>query len=295
LFCHFRLIDVFAERPFSGRPAAVFTDARGLNEAQMQTIARELGFPQTAFVVPPDMPGTQVRVRIFTPFAELGRGEHLSLGTVFALDAEEKLKLENSPRVVLQDSDGPISVSAQARVITVKQKPAEFGPVYRDVGATAASLGLTPADLRTTPLQAVSAGIPFLIVPVKDPRRIEAIRFRADVWERTIRNFSAPHLAAFALTVKGHQTEVKARVFMPALGVQEDPATEGAAGPIVAYMVTHRLAVLPEKAVIQVSQGAELGRPSLIQVFVAHSQGRLTEVRIGGQCQMVGEGTVIAP
>jgi predicted PhzF superfamily epimerase YddE/YHI9 len=60
-------------------------------------------------------------------------------------------------------------------------------------------------------------------------------------------------------------------------------------------MVTHRLAVLPEKAVIQVSQGAELGRPSLIQVFVAHSQGRLTEVRIGGQCQMVGEGTVIAP
>jgi trans-2,3-dihydro-3-hydroxyanthranilate isomerase len=261
----------------------------------MQTIAKELGLPQSAFVVPSELANAQARVRIFTPVTEVVRGEHLSLATVFALDAEAKLKLEQSPRVVLQDSDGPISVSAQARVITVKQKVAEFGDVYREPGAVAATLGLTPQDLHHAPLQAVSAGIPFLMVAVKDPRRVESIRFRADIWERTIRNFVAPHVAAFSLSANGPLVGAKARVFMPALGIPEDPATEGAAGPLVQYAFAHKLVSLPEKAVIEVSQGNEIGRPSQIQVFVAHKNDRIQEVRIGGQCQMVGEGAVIAP
>lgn len=294
-YYRFRLVDVFAEKPFSGRPAAVFTDARGLETQQMQIIAKELGLPQSAFVVPSDLANAQVRVRIFTPTTEVERGEHLSLATVFALDAEAKLKLEHSPRVVLQDSDGPISVSAQARVITVKQKVAEFGEVYREPGAVAATLGLTPQDLHHAPLQGLSAGLPFLMVPVKDPRRVEAIRFRTDIWERTIRNFVAPHIAAFSLSVSGPTVGAKARVFMPALGVVEDPATEGAAGPLVQFALANRLVSLPENAVIEVSQGREIGRPSQIQVFVAHANERVREVRIGGQCQMVGEGAVIAP
>jgi len=79
------------------------------------------------------------------------------------------------------------------------------------------------------------------------------------------------------------------------MGLREDPATEAACGPLVAYALRHRLISLPETAAVTIEQGAELGRPSFIQVVVTHENGVVSEVRIGGQCQSVGEGTIVAP
>ena len=159
----------------------------------------------------------------------------------------------------------------------------------------AAALGLTTRDLRQAPLQAVTAGISFLMVPVKDPQRVAAIQFRTDIWERTVRHFPAPHIAAYSLTTQGQLVSAKARVFMPALGVPEDPATEGAAAALVSYSLANQLIALPQKSVVEVLQGAELRRPAKIQVFSAHQDGVVSEVRIGGQCELVGEGHVMAP
>jgi trans-2,3-dihydro-3-hydroxyanthranilate isomerase len=292
----YRLVDVFAERPFAGKPTAVFTDATGLDTRALQIIARELNTPQTAFVFPSDIPEAQARVRIFTPIAELPRAEQPTIATVFALEAEEKLERATAQsRVVLQQNDGPVSASYFARVMTVKQQLPEVVGVYPEPDAVAAILGLTREDLLPAPLEAVSSGVPYLMVPVRDGARLRSARFRDAIWERTVRNFQAPHLCAFCLDPDRPASLAKARVFAPALGLREDPATEGACGPLVAYALRHKLITLPETAAVTIEQGAELGRPSFIQVVVTHEDGEVIEVRIGGQCQSVGEGTIVAP
>lgn len=292
----YRLIDVFAERPFSGKPTAVFTDATGLDDRALQIIARELNTPQTAFVFPSEIPEAQARVRIFTPVAELPRAEQPTIATVFALDAEEKLERATAQsRVVLQQNDGPVSASYFARVMTVKQPLPQMVGVYPEPDAVAAILGLTREDLLPAPVEALSAGVPYLMVPVRDAARLRSARFRDAIWERTVRNFQAPHLAAFCLEPERAASLAKARVFAPAMGLREDPATEAACGPIVAYALRHGLVTLPPTAAVTIEQGAELGRPSFIQVVVTHELGDVKELRIGGQCQAVGEGTIVAP
>lgn len=295
----FRIIDVFAERAFAGKPTAVFTDARGLQAAQMSAIARELRFPQTAFVFPADRVSAQARVRVFTPNAELPRAEHLTIAAVYALGLEEKLsrnpEWQDPKRVVLEEQDGPVSVYFRAQVITVKQKLPEFGSHFSEPNALAAMLGLNVADLQACPAQAVlSAGVPFLIVPVKAASLLGNARFRPDIWDRTVKQFEAPNVVAFALNAGAHYS-IKARAFLPSLGVLEDPATEAACGPLVAYALRHGLLSPPEQFVASVEQGVEIDRPSVIQVFIDHRAGLVREVRVGGQCQLVGDGRLLAP
>lgn len=295
----FRIIDVFAERAFAGKPTAVFTDARGLQAAQMSAIATELGFPQTAFVFPPDRPGAQARVRVFTPSAALPRAEHLTLAAVYALGLEQKLlrnpERQDPERVVLEEQDGPVSVYFRAQVIAVKQKLPEFGSQFPEPNVLAAMLGLSVLDLHDCPAQAVlSSGVPFLLVSLKDAAVLGSIRFRSDIWDRTVKHFEAPNVVAFALH-PGSRHSAQARVFLPSLGVLEDPATEAASGPLWAYALRHRLLAPPEQFVASVEQGVEIGRPSVIQVFVDHRAGVVREVRVGGQCQLVGDGRLVAP
>lgn len=295
----FRIIDVFAERAFAGKPTAVFTDAHGLQAAQMSAIAAELRLPQTAFIFPADRPGAQARVRLFTPSAELPRSEHLTIAAVYALGLEEKLaqnpERQDPSRVVLEEQDGPVSVYFRAQVITVRQRVPEFGAHFSEPNALSAMLGLTRADLHACPPQAVaSAGVSFLMVPIKDVAALNNVRFRADIWERTVKHFEAPNVVAFALNAGAHYS-TRARAFLPSLGVLEDPATEAASGPLVAYALRHGLLTPPEQFVASVAQGAEIGRPSVIQVFLDHRAGLVQEVRVGGQCQLVGEGRLLAP
>lgn len=295
----FRIIDVFAERAFAGKPTAVFTDARGLQAAQMSAIAAELRFPQTAFIFPSGRPGAQARVRVFTPSAELPRAEHLTIAAVYALGLEEKLsrnsERQEPGRVVLEEQDGPVSVYFRAQVITVKQKVPEFGSDFAESNALSAMLGLSVSDLHACPPQAVaSGGVPFLIVPVKEAAVLGKVRFRSDIWERTVKHFEAPSVVAFALN-PGPYHSIKARAFLPLLGVFEDPATEGASGSVLGYALRHRLLVPPEQFVASIEQGEEIGRPSVIQVFVDHRDGLIQEVRVGGQCQLVGDGRLLAP
>ncbi|HLV66781.1 MAG TPA: PhzF family phenazine biosynthesis protein [Polyangiaceae bacterium] len=292
----YRLVNVFAERPFAGKPTAVITDARGLDSTSMQLIARELNVPQTAFVFPAEIPDAQARVRIFTPVAELPRAEQPTIAAIFALDQEEKLERAHSQRrVVVQQAEGPVSASYFARVLTVKQRLPEFVGTYPEPDAVAAILGLTRDDLLPYPLEAFSAGVPFLLVPVRDAARLRTVHFRDSIWERTVRHFEAPHLLAFCLSPERPSSLARARVFTPALGIREDPATEAAHGALVVYALRHSLVELPETAAVTIEQGAELGRPSFIQVVVVHEGGIARELRIGGQCQSVGEGTIVAP
>jgi trans-2,3-dihydro-3-hydroxyanthranilate isomerase len=156
-------------------------------------------------------------------------------------------------------------------------------------------LGLTPADLLPIPLQAVSSGTPYLMAPLRSAAQLREITFRTSIWDRTVRRFEAPHVVAFCLQGERRGSIAKARVFAPGVGVLEDPATEGACGPLVAYALHHQLVSLPPSSVVTIEQGFEIARPSFVQVFANHVDGALDEVRVGGQCQAVGEGTLLSP
>src|SRR5882724_5051258 len=158
-------LDVFTDRPFTGNQLAVFLDAAGLDERQMQHIANEMAFPETTFVLPPETSGTDARVRIFTPFRELPMAGHPTIGTTFALAGAGRLRA-GSDTVVLGLGVGPTSVrlewGAGARQFAWMTQPLPtFGPVITDTVAIAAALGLEPRDLvgDQLPVQVASSGV----------------------------------------------------------------------------------------------------------------------------------------
>ena len=177
----------------------------------------------------------------------------------------------------------------------MRQPLPTFGPVFADREAIARMLSLDSALLDTTlPLEVVSCGVPFLFVPVKSLEAIRAIRFRRDVWERVLRDFAAPHVFVFTQEVVLPDSTVHSRMFAPAMGIAEDPATGAASGPLGCYLVRHgRVHPAGVGSSQMVSeQGFELGRPSLVQVKIELDGQHITDVSIGGQCYFMGKGWI---
>lgn len=290
----YRLVDVFTEQRFHGNPLAVFTDARGLNTELMQRIARELNHSETTFVFPPFDQSHDYSVRIFSPHAELPTGSYPSIGTAFAL-SQERVMAPAAPRhrMVFDEASGPVSVSLVSPITTTKQELPRFGSVYPETHTAAAVLSLTLEDLMPgLPVQAVASSMPFLLIAVNGLGALKRIRLRTDIWERTIRRFEAPHIYAFTLESEKPGSTATARMFAPALGISEAPATESACGPLAAYLVRYRLVPPRREHLFVFEQGAEIGRPSVIHVSAEQDNDELTQLRIGGQCVVVGEGTI---
>ncbi|HKO91801.1 MAG TPA: PhzF family phenazine biosynthesis protein [Polyangiaceae bacterium] len=289
----YRLVDVFTEQRFHGNPLAVFTDARGLDAQLMQRIARELAHPETTFVFPPLEREHDFSVRIFSPHAELPTAAHPSIGTAFALAHERTLAAAPKDRLVFDESSGPISVSMVSPITTIKQELPRFGTRYPEPHTAAAVLSLGMEDLLGgVPVQAVGSSLPYLLIPVAGLDVLRRIRLRLDIWERTIRRFEAPHVFAFCLQSASSTATATARMFAPALGISEAPASETACGPLAAYLIHYRLVAPRPEHLFVFEQGAEIGRPSRIHVNARESDGALRELRVGGQCVLVGEGTI---
>ncbi len=290
----YRLLDVFTNVPFGGNPLAVFTDARGLTDAMMQSIARELNLSETTFVLPARDRLHHYWVRIFTPLAELPAGGHPTIGTAYALALEERLRQEAAKqRVVFEEQTGPISVTMEAPMLTMQQPLPTFGPVYGERDAIAAMLGLEPTALPSgMPVQSVSCGVPYLLVPVTDLETMQRIRFRLDIWERVLRRSAHPHVFVFTLQCRYDGSSAHCRMFAPSLGVHEDPATATAAGPLVGYFAKWGILGAEPKLTFVCEQGIEIGRPSFIHVTVEHNGEDITSLRVGGQCVAVGLGQI---
>jgi trans-2,3-dihydro-3-hydroxyanthranilate isomerase len=290
----YRLVDVFTDQRFSGNPLAVFTDARGLDTERMQRIARELNHSETTFVFPPFDQAHDYSVRIFSPHAELPTGSYPSIGTAFAL-SQERVVAPALPRhrLVFDEASGPVSVSLVSPITTTKQELPRFGSVYPETHTAAAVLSLTLEDLLPgLPVQAVASSMAFLLIAVNNLDALKRIRLRTDIWERTIRRFEAPHIYAFTLESEKVGSTATARMFAPALGISEAPATESACGPLAAYLVRYRLVPPRREHLFVFEQGAAIGRPSLIHVSAEQDNDQLKQLRIGGQCVVVGEGTI---
>lgn len=295
----YHLLDVFTDRAFGGNPLAVFTEGRGISDAHMQAIARELNLSETTFVLPARDPKTDYQVRIFTPTYELPMAGHPTVGTAFILAREGFVKPTGpETTVVFEEGIGPVPVSISWNegvpgFIEMRQPPPKFGPGFDDAKAVAEMLSLEQSDILETglPMEVVSCGVPFLFVPINSLDAVGRIRFRADVCERVLRGLGAG--SGVFVFAKGGQfpgSDVHGRMFAPALGVNEDPATGSACGPLGCYLVRHRVLISEGELRCVVEQGVEMGRPSFLNVGITHAGGEITGVKVGGNCYYMGAG-----
>lgn len=299
---HYFLVDVFTDRPFGGNPLAVFTDARDLSPSLMQALAKELNLSETTFVFPANDPAHDYHVRIFTPAVELPIAGHPTIGTAFVLAHEHYIQISEAETTVLfEEGIGVIPVTLTPKQghlhsIEMSQPLPTFGSQFPDLEAVAKMLSLDLAALDTTlPLEVVSCGVPFLFVAVKDLAAMRDIRFRQDVWERVLRDFEAPHLLVFTREVEVAGSTVHSRMFAPAMGIAEDPATGAASGPLGCYLVRYGRVVPAKTTRIISEQGFEMGRPSFIKVTIEHEGKNINGVHVGGQCYFMGEGSMEVP
>jgi trans-2,3-dihydro-3-hydroxyanthranilate isomerase len=292
--------DVFTDHLFGGNQLAVFLDARGLSAETMQAIAREMNFSETTFVLPPDSDGTDARMRIFTPGEELPTAGHPTVGTTFAL-ARSGVIERGRQKLVYGCGIGPVPVTMtwngdDLGFVWMTQSLPTFGELIPDPARTAAALSLSPAAVAATgqPVQVVSCGVPFLLVPLTTRSAVDSAVVNPGVLDMlfTQVNAKAHGLMVFTSQPGDVRATVYSRMFAPEMGITEDPATGIATGPLGCYLVRHKI-VRPERASSMISlQGVKMGRPSHVHVSIGQENGEITSVRVGGEAVLAGEGTL---
>jgi len=269
------VVDVFTNEALAGNQLAVFTDAREIPETQLQRLAKEMNFSETTFVYPPEN-GGHVKMRIFTPGSELPFAGHPTLGTAFVLAAPLQLgeiRIETLAGIV------PVRVEREgARIVfgRMEQPIPEWGP-YAQPEELLAVLGAEHSGL---PVEVYHQGPGHIFVELGSAAEVAALTPDFPALARL-----TPHGAAcFAAAGDGW----KLRVFLPAQGIAEDPATGSAAGPLALHLARHgRIAFGDE---IEIAQGAEIGRPSTLYARVDGSADAVDGMEVGGSAVVVARG-----
>lgn len=287
----YALVDVFAERALEGNCLAIFTDARGLSSEQMQALARETNLPETTFIVPEEDESRGVRVRIFTVQEELPFAGHPTLGTASWLYLNHAT-LAGSKSITLRLNAGDITVTFQAPAAgeagvfgEMKQLDPTFGSIH-SLSEVAAAIGVPVDDIEgLLPIQTVSTGLPFCIVPLSS---LEAIG-RLSIPQAKAQAYLATTDAKFFYCTTPAD---------PATGADfhsrmqfyngEDPATGSASGCAIAYLVKH--GVVPSGHAAVLEQGVEIQRPSRIHVRATLAEDGVTDVFVSGRTIPVASG-----
>ena len=291
-------LDVFTDTALEGNQLAVFPEPQGLTTEMMQAITREMNFSECTFIFPPETPGTDVRMRIFTPGDELPMAGHPTIGSTFAL-AQEGVIAAGRQTFVFGLGVGPTPVSLEWRGTALDfawmtQKNPQFGGEVTDRAAFARALGLTVADLGPAPVQVISCGVPFLFVALLtrtavdrvtvDPQAYAEICKAAGIDDRPLFFFTTDRTGAAG------DEAVYSRMLAPAFGIAEDPATGGASGPLGCYLFRYRLLDRARLAHAVSLQGVKMKRPSRIHISIDAAGDEITRVRVGGRSVAVGEG-----
>jgi len=289
-------VDVFTDRVFGGNPLAVFLDARGLDDALMQQIAREMNLSETVFLFPPSRPDCAVALRIFTPAREVPFAGHPTVGTAWVL-AAHGMAPKGAARFVLEEKIGPVPVElegnpARPDFIWMMHRDATFDPALENRGAVARALGLEEAGLLPgAPIQPGSTGNKFLFVPLRDKAAVDLAVLDVRALLEAMGNL--PHLGIFVFAPDPDPAagRVYARMFAPhTSGVPEDPATGSASGPLGAYLVLNGLVRKSAEVRIVSEQGTKMGRQSFLHIRLAMQGEAITGIRVGGGVVPVLEG-----
>jgi len=290
----FYIVDVFAEQRYAGNQLAVVRDAEGLSGDEMLTIAREMNYSETTFILSDTMKDGGYDVRIFTMASEVPFAGHPTLGTAYILNNE--IADKPSARIALNLKAGQIPVTFNDDgVLWMRQNAPEFGHVF-DAETVAKALQVSPDDLDSRfPVQSVSTGLPFIIAPLKSldaVRRAEVDLPKFDAMIGAVDDpLKADAILVFCPEAYHDGNDITARCFVHHHGAVEDPATGSANGCLAGYLTKYRY-FGSDVVDCRVGQGFYINRPSLL-MLKAKDTGNTIEVNVGGRVMMVARGELV--
>jgi trans-2,3-dihydro-3-hydroxyanthranilate isomerase len=290
------ICDVFTDKRFGGNQLAVLPDARGLNDEQMQLIAKEFNFSESTFVFPPDDGHTR-KVQIFTPTREVPFAGHPNIGTAFVLASCGELEeIAEATEIVFEEKAGLVEVtlrrSDEGMIHCELMAPQQLSlgkelPV--DMLATALSLSANEIVTDTHLPMVASVGLPFLMVELRDQAALQKAKINLNGFEQIAAQGVTPDIHVY---IQSHdEFDIRARMFAPFDGVQEDPATGSANCALAGLLGNHHIDTSGNFE-WRISQGVEMGRPSLLQARAEKKDGQILSSWIGGSCVMVSEGYI---
>lgn len=294
----YAIYDVFTADKLAGNPLAVVFDGDGLSDQRMQAIAGEFNLSETVFVRVPDNGAHSASLRIFTPGRELPFAGHPTVGAAIALAERQHGGADIDLVSVLEEKVGPVRCAIRLE----KDRPsfAEFDlprtservEMALDTQEVADALCISAADIgfENHRLSCWNAGVPFVLVPIRDLATAAAIRFDPQRW----RDGVGPTSSAYVYCRGGvdHRASFHARMFAPDMGIAEDPATGGAVAAM-SGAIRHFDALTPGHHALLIEQGVEMGRPSHIHLHIESSAGGIARARIGGQAVKIAEGKIL--
>jgi trans-2,3-dihydro-3-hydroxyanthranilate isomerase len=281
------IVDVFAEEKYKGNQLAVFRNVGDLSSEEMQKIAKETNYSETTFILSDETRSRGYDVRIFTPNEEVPFAGHPTLGTAFIIRNEIMEVKKDQLTLNLKGGDIPVTVD-DTGTIWMKQKEPTFEKTYQ-LADFARMLNLEESDFdHEFPIEDVSTGLPFLIVPLKDLAAVKKAKINQEIFTSFIKGTRAKAILVFSRETYHPEHDLNARVFVDVFGIPEDPATGSANGCLAGYLVKHRY--FGDSCInIKVEQGYEIQRESLLYVK-AENSNRAYSIHVGGNVVKVAKG-----
>jgi trans-2,3-dihydro-3-hydroxyanthranilate isomerase len=290
----FLILDVFATGKYTGNQLAACLNAGDLTNTQMQQIAREINFSETTFVTNSEPVNGGYNTRIFTPTTELPFAGHPTLGTAFAI--QQEIIKDAVERVNLNYQVGQIPVdlnylNGELDILWMHQQQPKFFEAV-DVEMLAAVIGVSPADIDSRyPIEPISTGLPFIIVPLKTLAAVSQAKLNLDLYNKNVAHLPAQAILVFCAETIDPNRQLHVRVFTECFGIPEDPATGSANGCLAAYLAKYQYFGSPTLD-ITVEQGIEMGRASLLYLRAEYTPDNCP-VSIGGRVINIAKGEFI--
>jgi len=288
----FYILDVFAEEKYAGNQLAVIRDAGALSDSQMQKITKEMNYSETTFILSEQQQNGGYDVRIFTPEIEVPFAGHPTLGTAYVIKREIIEKAV--ARVNLNLKVGLIPVTFEGGddgILWMKQNEPTFGEVIEPQPISEV-LGIDESDIEERfPIQEVSTGLPFIIVPLKTLDAVKRAKMGREKYLRFIEDRKAKAVLVFCPETYSQENNLNDRMFFDCYGIREDPATGSANGCLAAYLAKYRC-FGSNQIDARVEQGYEIGRPSLLYLRAEEKAGKI-DVSVGGKVVMVAKGELV--
>ncbi|NQT02549.1 MAG: PhzF family phenazine biosynthesis protein [Planctomycetes bacterium] len=287
----FYIVDVFTEKKYAGNQLAVVRDAAGLSDGEMQNITKEMNYSETTFILSDDQRNGGYDVRIFTPAEEVPFAGHPTLGTAYVIQKE--IIKEPAETIILNLKVGQIPVTFNYKgkdknVLWMKQ----IEPAFRQIiepEPISEVLGIDKGDIdERFPVQEVSTGMFFIIVPLKTLDAVKRAKVARDKYFKLIKNRQAKAILIFCPETYSKENDLNVRVFVDYFGIPEDPATGSGNGCLAGYLVKHRY-FGKNQIDIRAEQGYEIARPSLLYLRAEDTEGQI-DISVGGKVVMVARG-----
>ena len=293
----FFTLDVFAEQKFEGNQLAVIPNAESLDTKQMQKIAQEFNYSETVFITQGNSENTW-NLRIFTPASEIDFAGHPNIGAAMLLAYLGEITDKEKAEIIFKERIGNVPITVYFEhsrpvyaELSVAKLPQEGpAPPTREQIAQAVSLESSDIDLKHQP-KAFSCGLPFLFVPIVSLSKLKKASINHEKWKKYLSSYWAPQLFLFTPEMERPTSDFHARMFAPALGIPEDPATGSAVAAMSGYLA--KLEKYQDDSFsFVIEQGFEMGRPSILELSFTSSLGEVNKVEVKGKAIVVSQGEI---